>query len=161
AWLRNSISLVERCSSARASSSRRSCSCVTSSCLWLVIIASPHTALASFPLCWRFLLAKANKLFTASTKACAPPGSKYIAPHFVQTSARIPETETRSPSRSNSWVMVRERTTPPHSEQVERRKSFITFLSFLIDPFLDHVPHCMKTNTIVSSPHQLLDADDG
>src|SRR5438093_6182153 len=61
-----------------------------------------YIAPASFPLCWRFLLARANKPFTASTKACAPPGSKYTASHFVQTSARIPETETRSPSRSNS-----------------------------------------------------------
>src|ERR1043166_3831327 len=119
----------------------------------------PHIALASFPLCWRFLLARANKPFTASTKACAPPGSKYTAPHFVQTRTRIPETETRSPSRSNSWVMVRERTAPPHSEQVERRKSFILFLSFLIESFLDHMPHCMKTNTILSSLHQLLNAE--
>lgn len=36
----------------------------------------PYIALASFPLCCWFLFARANRLLTASTKACALPGSK-------------------------------------------------------------------------------------
>lgn len=48
--------------------------------------------------------------------------------------ANTPATETRTPSRANSWVIVRGRTVPPHAEQAECKKSFIiVFFLFELD----------------------------
>ena len=60
---------------------------------------------------------RVNRLFTASTKACDPPGSKYTASHFVHTKAQIPETDTRIPLRSNSWVIVMQHRLHNESQQ--------------------------------------------
>jgi hypothetical protein len=47
---------------------------------------SPRHELAA---CCRLRRARAKRLSADSTTACVPPGSKYVSPHCVQTSARM------------------------------------------------------------------------